>query len=447
MNTQELIQKYNVAGPRYTSYPTVPHWNSETFKLNDWKSSLTRSVDGSNKISLYIHLPFCESLCTFCACHKRITRNHTLEMPYIEAVLKEWKMYINLLPYETEIEEIHLGGGSPSFFDPLHLKVLIEGITEYLPKAQKHQFSWEANPLNTTAEHLQTLFDLGFKRVSFGVQDYDLAVQRAIKREQSYETVENITLLARQIGYTSVSHDLVFGLPYQTKSSVENTILKTIKLTPERLAFYSYAHVPWLKGNGQRGYDEANLPNGEEKRAFYERGKLLLLEAGYVEIGMDHFALPTDDLAIAQTENTLNRNFMGYTTTINKTLIGLGASAISDNWTMYAQNVKNIEEYQMLVNNGHLPILKGHALNEEELFTRQQILNIMCELQTSWNKYEIRTFTAEKLTGLAQDKLIQLNDNSLKVTDLGRVFLRNICMAFDEKVQSVTTEKVFSMTV
>lgn len=447
ITANNLIEKYNVAGPRYTSYPTVPHWQPENFSLNDWKSSLRQRASSEKGISLYIHLPFCESLCTFCACHKRITKNHALERPYLDAVLNEWRMYANILPADTQIEEIHLGGGSPSFFNEENLRHLIDGILWYFPVAEHHEFSWEGNPLNTTYAQLKTLYDVGFRRVSFGVQDYDPDVQRAIRREQSFETVETATQMARSIGYTSISHDLVFGLPFQTFDSVKNTIEKTLKLAPDRLAFYSYAHVPWLKGNGQRGYDEAHLPTGHEKQSFYELGKKMLQEAGYTELGMDHFALPEDTLFKVAAEGKMRRNFMGYTTTQNNTLIGLGASAISDSGEMYAQNVKNVEEYQMLVNSGNLPILKGHKSTQKELFVRRIIADVMCNHTAQWQPKDISEYTQTQLEALALDGLVTLGENNLQVTQLGHSYLRNICMAFDEYLVGNTNESMFSKTV
>lgn len=447
MITADLIEKYNVAGPRYTSYPTVPHWQPEKFLLNDWKTSIRQRTSSEKGISLYIHLPFCESLCTFCACHKRITKNHAMERPYIDAVLNEWRMYANILPSDTLIEEIHLGGGSPSFFSEENLKHLMDGILRYFPVAENHEFSWEGNPVNTTFAQLKTLYDVGFRRVSYGVQDYDMNVQQAIRREQSFEIVETATEMARSIGYTSVSHDLVFGLPFQTLESVKNTVEKTLKLAPDRLAFYSYAHVPWMKGNGQRGYDEANLPTGHEKRSFYDLGKKMLEEAGYAELGMDHFALPEDSLFKVAKEGNMRRNFMGYTTTQNNTLIGLGASAISDSGDMYAQNVKNVEEYQMLVNSGNLPILKGHKSTEEELFVRQIISDIMCNGEANWKFGEVSDLTENQLEDLALDGLIELTDTSLKVTEIGHSYLRNICMPFDEYLIGNKSENMFSKTV
>lgn len=455
MADSSLIKKYDVAGPRYTSYPTVPHWQNETFDAHKWQNSLVKTFSATNTtsgISLYIHLPYCESLCTFCACHKRITKNHAVEEPYIRAVLKEWALYLAIFPEKPQIAEIHLGGGTPSFFAPETLRMLIEGILKNADVSPEHEFSFEGHPNNTSAEHLQTLYDLGFRRVSFGVQDYDPKVQLAIHRIQPFENVKKVTELARAIGYTSISHDLVFGLPFQKLSSIEDTIQKTLTLKPDRIAFYSYAHVPWIKGNGQRGFDESNLPSGEEKRALYERGRAIFEANNYAEIGMDHFSLPHDSLYKAQENGTLHRNFMGYTTTQSKVLLGLGASSISDSWTAFAQNIKEIEPYIEKVNGGELPVLKGHILSKKDLFIRKQILDIICNLVTSWKisdwTAEEKEILLEKLEDFADDKLIIFNEFGLKVLPAGKAFIRNICMAFDEHLaQTNSTQKLFSKTI
>jgi oxygen-independent coproporphyrinogen-3 oxidase len=295
--SKDLIQKYNIAGPRYTSYPTVPFWDKEGIDYACWVDSTKRAFDESNQtegISLYIHLPFCESLCTFCGCHKRITKRHEVEQPYIETLLKEWNLYCDLFEQNPRIKEIHLGGGTPTFFSPKNLEDLLNGILQRSDVCEEHEFSFEAHPNNTSREHLQILYDLGFRRNSFGVQDYDKKVQKTINRIQPFETVKEVTDISKEIGYTSISQDLVFGLPHQTKESIIDTITKTITLKPDRIAFYSYAHVPWIKGVGQRGYDESDLPSPEEKRVHYETGKQMLYDLWYVEIGMDHFALKTD---------------------------------------------------------------------------------------------------------------------------------------------------------
>ena len=341
--SRALIHKYNIAGPRYTSYPTVPYWNQETFSLEHWKTSLLKSFKESNRnegISLYIHLPFCESLCTFCGCNKRITKQHSVEPLYIKTVLKEWQLYLQLFDEKPIIKELHLGGGTPTFFSPENLETLIKGILKEASLAEDYEFSFEGHPNNTTRAHLQRLYNLGFRRVSYGVQDYNLKVQKAIHRVQPFEHVKRATNIAREIGYTSVGHDIIFGLPFQTIEHVKATILKTKELLPDRLAFYSYAHVPWIKGNGQRGFSDEDLPSAELKRAQYELGKMLLEAVGYHEIGMDHFALQSDALYKSMNRGIMHRNFMGYTSSKTQAMVGLGVSSISDSWYGFSSKCK-----------------------------------------------------------------------------------------------------------
>jgi oxygen-independent coproporphyrinogen-3 oxidase len=450
-----LIQKYNVPGPRYTSYPTVPYWEETSFSVINWKDSLLKSFQESNNtqgISLYIHLPFCESLCTFCGCHKRITKQHNVEDPYITALLKEWKMYSNLFPTKPIIKEIHLGGGTPTFFSSTNLNHLISGILSTAIKAPDHEFSFEGHPTNTTREHLVTLYNLGFRRVSYGVQDYSQKVQTAIHRIQSFHDVARVTFCAKEIGYTSISHDLIFGLPFQTQKDIIDTIEKTKSLAPDRLSFYSYAHVPWIKGTGQRGFNDKDVPKDGEKRMLYETGKKLLSKIGYHEIGMDHFALEKDSMYYSFKNGNLHRNFMGYTSSKTQLMIGLGASSISDSWYGFAQNEKNIEDYYNKINQDELPVFKGHRLNKEDLIIRKHILNLMCQFETSWDN--VKNYFPEipevliSLQEMIEDKLILVSENKLTVTEKGKPYVRNICMAFDLRMKrNMPENKLFSMTI
>ena len=450
-----LIQKYNVPGPRYTSYPTVPYWEENLFSLENWKKTLQNSFDESNTIegiSLYIHLPFCESLCTFCGCNKRITKRHDVEHPYIEAVLKEWNLYCDLLSEQPNIKEIHLGGGTPTFFSPENLTTLINGIFKRAKKATNHEFSFEGHPNNTTRKHLQTLYDLGFRRVSFGVQDYSSKVQQAIHRVQPFHNVAKVTFWAKEIGYTSIGHDLIFGLPFQTLEDVIDTIDKTNSLQPDRLAFYSYAHVPWIKGNGQRGFNDEDLPRDDEKRKLYEEGKKLLSQNGYHEIGMDHFALASDSMYQSFLDEKLHRNFMGYTSSKTQVMIGLGVSSISDSWYSFAQNVKTLEEYYAKLEQNELPIYRGHLLTNEDLIIRKHILNLMCQFTTSWEDKDL--FFNElpeiihQLDEMEHDGLVKISSTSITVTEKGKPFVRNLCMAFDLRLKRKAPQtQLFSMTV
>ncbi|MDM1261568.1 MULTISPECIES: oxygen-independent coproporphyrinogen III oxidase [Acinetobacter] len=450
-----LVQKYNVPGPRYTSYPTVPYWEEASFSREAWQQSLQRAFAESNAsegISLYIHLPFCESLCTFCGCHKRVTKRHEVEQPYIQAVLKEWDLYCQLLPDRPMIKEIHLGGGTPTFFSVAHLQQLIQGILGKATVAPEHEFSFEGHPNNTTREHLQALYDLGFRRVSYGVQDYNEKVQKAIHRIQPYEHVQRVTEWARDIGYTSISHDLVFGLPFQNLEDVLHTIQQTTRLNPDRLAFYSYAHVPWIKGNGQRGFKDDDVPKDELKRTLYEEGKKKLLAHGYHEIGMDHFALKSDAMYQAFQQGSLHRNFMGYTASKTQLMIGLGLSSISDSWYSFAQNEKTLEDYYARLEQNEIPVFRGHVLTAEDLMIRRHILNLMCSFQTSWAEPEMQfpelPEVLKQLEEMQEDGLLTLFEDHLQVTEQGKPFVRNICMAFDLRLKrKVPSTRIFSMTI
>lgn len=453
MNTA-LVSKYNVPGPRYTSYPTVPYWDKNRPSENSWieavKSAFAETND-SDGISLYIHLPFCESLCTYCGCNTRITVNHQVEQVYINALLKEWKLYLGIFEKKPRIKEMHLGGGTPTFFSPENLEYLLKGIfndSEICPNAE---LGFEAHPNSTTEMHLQKLFTLGFRRLSLGVQDFDPVVQDIVNRVQTFEKVKSVTETARNIGYTSVNFDLIYGLPLQKISSVADTIAKVNQLRPDRIALYSYAHVPWVKP-GQRKFTEADLPADVEKRALYETGKKLLQENGYYEIGMDHFALPSDSLYIASKTNRLHRNFMGYTPTYTKLMIGLGVSSISDAWGAFVQNAKVVEDYYRILEKNELPFFKGHLLNPEDLILRKHILNLMCHFETSWENKDMQTgFISEileKMEEFEKDKLVKISPFHLQVTPAGIPFVRNICMAFDARLwRNQPTTQIFSSTI
>ncbi|MBC7400842.1 MAG: oxygen-independent coproporphyrinogen III oxidase [Mucilaginibacter sp.] len=452
--TNYLTEKYNVPAPRYTSYPTVPYWDNDIFTTTAWKNRVQwafAECNDTDGVSLYIHLPFCEDLCTYCGCNTRITKNHGVEVPYIAALLKEWTMYCKIMEAKPVIREIHLGGGTPTFFSAKNLELLISGILEIAKVHPKAEFSFEGHPGNTTVDHLETLYKLGFRRISLGIQDFDPDVQLIINRKQSFEQVQNVTLEARRIGYNSVNYDLIYGLPLQTLDSLINTMNMVAGLKPDRIAFYSYAHVPWIKP-GQRKFTELDLPKPELKTKLHQVGRNLLKGYGYQEIGMDNFALPGDTLLIALAKGKLHRNFMGYTNQNTQLLIGLGVSSISDACYAYAQNVKTVEEYLRLINEDKLPVVKGHVLTNEDLIIRKHILNIMCKGGTTWNH---RTEPCpsifdgiERLQPLVGDGLIELNSWGVEVTDPGKPFLRNICMALDERLWRDKPEtQLFSMAV
>lgn len=448
MDTAALLKKYNVAAPRYTSYPTVPYWDVQTFSITGWINAVkdTYLSHKDEGISLYIHLPFCESLCTYCGCNTRITKNHGVEQPYIQALLKEWQMYVNVLGDKPKIKELHLGGGTPTFFSSENLNTLIIRILKEAFLAPDAELSFEAHPANTSKAHLHTLYQLGFKRLSLGIQDFDPKVQLMINRFQTPEQVFKVTEEARKIGYDSINFDLIYGLPAQTTKGLAKTIETVIAMQPDRIAFYSYAHVPWLKP-GQRHYSEKDLPQGDAKFALYNLGKQLLANANYMDIGMDHFALKSDTLYLASAEKKLHRNFMGYTNQHTHLLIGLGVSSISDSWTGFSQNCKTVETYLEKVNAGFLPVEKGHILSDEDLIIRQHILNIMCRNHTLFNQ-GISESIYERLLPLINDKLISVTEKEINITHAGKSFLRNVCMALDERLWlKQPTSSIFSAAV
>lgn len=455
LREMSLIEKYNVPGPRYTSYPTVPFWKNEPLEVKDWVGTFmqNKALENDKEISVYIHLPFCESLCTFCGCHKRITKNHSVEQPYISAVIKEWDLYKGQFGFTPKIKELHFGGGTPTFFAADELIRLLEALFESNQvDPDDVELSFEAHPNNTSEEHLEKLYQFGFRRLSFGVQDYSPTVQKAIHRIQPFETVEKVHNLAKKIGYTSISHDLVFGLPKQHLGDIDRTIDLTLQLMPDRISLYSYAHVPWIKGNGQRGFDESDLPDNEEKRQLYEEAKSRLEKAGYIEIGMDHFALPHDELAQAFANKRLHRNFMGYTTKSTHFLLGLGMSAISDSWYGFAQNDKSVEGYQAKISNGEIPVFRGHLLNELEVEIRTYILDLMCHFETTFDQNssyrEIHEEIKSKLNELVEDRLVVIEGDRVRVTPAGVPFVRNVCMAFDQDLkQAVQQKNLFSKTI
>lgn len=448
-----LIAKYDVAGPRYTSYPTVPYWDA-TPSEQQWLERIANALrQGSEHgAALYLHIPFCRALCTFCGCNTRITRSHSFVPPYLQSLLGELDLYRRQLGVaQLEIGELHFGGGTPTFLTPEELESLLAGLFARIRPRAGAVAGVEVDPRVTTAAQLAILARYGFRRISLGVQDFDPKVQDIVNRVQSEQQVREVTEAARALGYDSVNYDLIYGLPLQTRSSVEATMDAVCRLRPDRIALYGYAHVPWIKP-GQRRFTEIDLPEGEEKRALYELGRERLEREGYREIGLDHFALETDSLWKALTSGALHRNFMGYTTAFTRPLIGLGVSAIGDSGDAFAQNEKDLQRYQERVGRGELPIQRGHLLNEEDQVLRRHILRLMTRLQTHWDAPQDFTDyvgqARQRLLEPAADGLVQLEAASCRVTEKGRPFLRNICMAFDARLARRMPDKaLFSRTV
>ncbi len=447
----ELIQKYNQPAPRYTSYPTVPFWENN---LNEesWKvlvKSAFQQFGESEGITLYIHLPYCESLCSYCGCNKRITKNHSVEIPYLDAVLLEWNKYLELFGTKPKLAGIHLGGGTPTFFKPESLSYFLRQIIESSEVIEDAEFSFEGHPNNTTLQHLEKLNQLGFDRVSYGIQDFDPTVQQAIHRIQPLSKVIEATENARNSGYTSVNFDLIYGLPHQTLETLGDTFSKVATLKPDRIAFYSYAHLP-SAFPAQKSF-ESFLPTDLEKRELYEFGKKQLLKLGYEEVGMDHFALPNDPLNIAKREGSLHRNFMGYTTSPSKILIGLGASSISDIHLGYAQNEKNIEAYKESINSGNWSIVKGHHLSEDDIQVRELIMDLICRQFALvplgiWEQLGERQFF--NLKEMEWEGLLKMKGQTIHVSENGNAIIRNICMQLDLRLQANKSQKsMFSKAI
>ena len=449
-----LLQRYNIPVPRYTSYPTVPNWQ-DGLDVSRWKSVVNeRFIESGNKegISLYIHLPFCESLCTYCGCNKKISASHHVEDRYILTLLKEWQLYRAQMPGRPILRELHLGGGTPTFFSPENLKLLLMPILADVIIHEEHAFSFEGHPNNTTKEHLQTLYNLGFRRVSYGVQDLDPEVQRVINRVQPFENVKRAVEDARSVGYSSVNFDLIYGLPLQTLASMKQTLAQSLTLLPDRIAFYSYAHVPWTS-KAQRLFDEKDLPAASLKMELYQAAKTCFVKHGYTDIGMDHFALPGEALYEAWTQGRLHRNFMGYTEQQTGMLLGLGVSSISDMGNAYAQNEKSLQEYYRQLEADRLPVAKGYFLNEEDLSFKQYILDISCRGKTvlhEADKESMNEFTFPELAELQRNGLIRWENNNVQLTETGSHFIRNVCRAFDLHLlrgTAANTKAVFSKAV
>ena len=445
-----LIHKYNTSVPRYTSYPTVPDWQLDQVAEDHWIDALHRNYNPEEGISLYTHLPFCESLCTYCGCNKRITTNHQMEAPYIDAVLQEWSIYVNRIQEPILIKELHLGGGTPTFFSVDNLARLIDGIKTSSTLHKTYEFSFEAHPNSTTKAHLEKMYDLGFRRVSIGVQDVSPSILKAINRKQSCEEVADITRWAKAIGYTSVNYDIIYGLPFQKPINILDTIQFIEAHRPDRIAFYSYAHVPW-KSASQRAYTIEDVPSGLFKNDLYSLGRMMLTDAGYHGVGMDHFCLQDEELHQSYLQGYMHRNFMGYTSRYTTTTIALGVSAIGDAGSMFVQNEKHVETYQNIVLTGRLPLIKGHALTEGEILMRGAILDLMCRDRLDLSKNEaLKKLVNPYLSNLfpmIEDGLISFDGEVITVSDNGRYLVRNIVAAIDPMYQQQQLENKYSQAI
>ncbi|MEX2271179.1 MAG: oxygen-independent coproporphyrinogen III oxidase [Vicinamibacterales bacterium] len=434
MTPRHLFQKYDVQVPRYTSYPPVPQWH-DTPAREEWLASLGGALsDPGASLALYVHLPFCESLCTFCGCNTVITRDHSRERPYVDRVVAELDMYLAVVPVlaARALRQIHFGGGTPTFLSPDALAHLADVIARRLPARDGAcEAGFEADPRVTVTAHLEALARRGFRRISMGVQDIDEEVQRLVNRRQPLAITAALCRDARNLGYESINIDLIYGLPGQTPRSMQTLTDAIVDLRPDRLAVYSFARVPWIKP-AQRKFRDDQIPSGAGKRELYEIVREGLGAAGYVEIGMDHFARPEDGLARAAGAGTLHRNFMGYADTRTDVLLGLGVSAISETRGCYHQNEKVLPVYERRVDTGELPTLRGHRLSAREQQRRDQILALMTTFRAplyASDAHDAREFLAP----LVDDGLVTISTAELVVTDTGRPFLRNIAAFFDDR--------------
>lgn len=446
-----LLEKYDKPTPRYTSYPTVPYWEAPPSE-EEWLQLVRKRTASNPEISVYVHLPYCEQLCTYCGCNKRITVNHAVEQPYIKSLLKEWQLYLANFAQKPILKELHLGGGTPTFFSPENLDDFLSQLLATVEVPTDHAYAFEAHPNNTTVDHLRILHNNGFNRISIGVQDFSPVIMSAINRRQSEAEVYHLTETARRLNYDSINFDLVYGLPFQRLQHINSNLNKLAELMPDRVAYYSYAHVPW-KQAGQRKFTESDIPQGVDKRALYETASEGLEKLGYHAIGMDHFALESDVLHISSTNGTLHRNFMGYTPFPTSLLIGLGTSAISDAGEAFVQNATKVEDYRANIAGGRLAIYRGHRLDDEDQLLRDHILNIMCRSKTNWSVKEFEQHPAlarayQRLQQMGKDGLVQLNGKSVAVTPSGAPFVRNIAQCFDERYWKQRPEQsLFSNTL
>jgi oxygen-independent coproporphyrinogen-3 oxidase len=453
---EEFLAKYNRPGPRYTSYPTAPVWN-DAFGPDDLEKVHAEAELAKTPVSLYMHIPFCESLCLFCACNVIIEKDKNVAPPYLGILKREAERISRSVSRDRPVVQFHWGGGTPTYLTPAQIEDLFGFTREQFHFAPDAEIGIEIDPRVTSREHLETLRKLGFNRLSMGIQDFHADVQKAIHRIQPFEITRDLLLAARELGFDSVNVDLIYGLPYQTPDRFAHTIDQILELTPDRVALFSYAHVPWLKK--QQGAFATHLPEGMEKFEIFRTGLFKFLEAGYLYIGMDHFAKPGDELAISQKNRTLHRNFQGYTTKAGADLYGMGITAISGFQGAYAQNHRDIPSWEKGVNARGIATMRGYHLSNEDRLRRAVINRLLChtvvikeeisrEFGIDFDQYfpdELR-----RLEPFRQDELVLLDRGEIRATWLGRIFIRNLAMIFDpylEKQHLISNKPLFSKTL
>lgn len=454
--TPSMLQKYDVAGPRYTSYPTADRF-VEAFTADAYQLALEQRRMGAaaQPLSIYVHIPFCESLCFFCACNKIVTKHHERSAEYLSYLRREIALQIQHLGSGQSISQLHLGGGSPTFFSDSELSELVAMLKENFIFLDGGEYSIEVDPRTVNDERLAHLASLGFNRLSFGVQDFDPEVQKAVHRIQPESQVFSLVETARRLRFDSVNVDLIYGLPKQTPISFARTLKQIVSLRPDRIALYAYAHLP-ERFKPQRRIDTYALPAAADKIAMLSDALATLMGAGYVYVGMDHFALPEDDLAVAKRQGRLHRNFQGYSTQPDCDLISLGVSAIGRVGNTYSQNAKTLEEYYDALEHNHLPIVRGLALSRDDLVRRAVIMAIMCQGELQYEAIELaymidfKSYFANELEMLAEQEavgMVELDDEGLLVTDMGWFFVRAIAMLFDRYLQTDRNRARFSKII
>ena len=455
----DLLQKFDVPGPRYTSYPTADRF-VEAFGAEDYVQALEQRRAGVAKtqampLSLYVHIPFCESLCYYCACNKIITKHHDRADTYLRYLSREIDLHTAHCGLGQVVSQLHLGGGTPTFLTDDGLRELMAMLQRSFTLAPGGEYSIEVDPRTVDAKRLAVLAELGFNRLSFGVQDFDPEVQKAVHRIQPASQVFSLVESARELGFESINVDLIYGLPRQTPESFDRTLAQVAQLRPDRIALYAYAHLP-ERFKPQRRIVSAELPTGAGKVAMLSRSLDAFMEAGYVYVGMDHFALPDDALAVAKRQGRLHRNFQGYSTQPDCDLIGLGVSAIGKVGATYSQNAKTLDEYYDFLNQGRLPVVRGLALTRDDMVRRAVIMALMCQgellfesLEQAWLIDFKRYFAAEieQLEGMAEQGLVEIRPDGIEVTAMGWFFVRGVAMVFDRYLQADRNRTRFSRII
>jgi oxygen-independent coproporphyrinogen-3 oxidase len=452
---EEFLAKYNRPGPRYTSYPTAPVWN-DAFGPGDLEKVFGEAESAKTPVSLYMHIPFCESLCLFCACNVVIQKNKSVAPPYLDVLKRETERVSRSISKDRPVVQFHWGGGTPTYLSPEQIEDLFAFTHERFSFASDSEIGIEVDPRVTSRAHLETLRKLGFNRLSMGIQDFQTEVQQAVHRVQPFEMTRDLLFTARRLGFDSINVDLIYGLPYQTAETFAHTVEQIISMSPDRIALFSYAHVPWLKK--QQGSFVAHLPEGMVKFEIFRTGLLKFVEAGYLYIGMDHFAKPGDELAVSQQKRTLHRNFQGYTTKAGADLYGMGITAISGIQSAYAQNHRDIPSWEKAVAERGLATMRGYHLSEEDLLRRAVISRLLChtvvvkdeisrEFGVDFDEYfaeELRRFEPFR-----DDGLVLLERGEIRATWLGRIFIRNLAMVFDPYLekQQLAAKPLFSKTL